>query len=584
MNTAQKPSPWLEHPILPEQLCPHASFIEYLRWMRVKSGDGTIDSGTILELFQKFQNNDFSKHLIRLTNRTKNISHTYFEATSPWRIRVGGSKGPESMLLPAFDALGMPYLPSSTLKGVARAIASKDSNYSEEKIKQIFGDINPKSSMGLVIFLDAYPLPGDNKQGGLKPDMANSIWKWEGIKPPEYNTNPNIFISLQKSTFVIGLRRGDECSEEIFNQVVVWLKKGLGYGIGSRVNTGYGSLDIKDEKPKRRSRILAVPFKLKGQLIHAGQEFTEWRSRDEGGWKPPGKPLAEVRPTAFRSTLRYWFRALALGVIPNNQEVRDLEVEIFGDIEPKPHTGLFSLEITCGRFQEKTNRQDSYSSAEGGLILRHSPQMASLSDNKKQALEQLLQNLSWLMFHLGGVGQGSRRPCYSRQNRSRPPFWRGATLTATSQEDFWKIPGNLNKLKDIFRQRLQGFYAALEQFRDHGEIDYYHPQTVLTPTSQTWVEAVDKNCRIVCVTGPEEDQKPFALSKLHGIKHEGKTYHKYLCGSTAIPSPIWIAKVGNFQVVTIFGINEDLDNPRKKYLNILQKQSDSNYSEIWHFI
>jgi CRISPR-associated protein Cmr6 len=585
INNLSQPSPWLDHPDLPDKLSHNnASFVEYLRWMRVKSGDGTIDGGTILELFQEFKNNDVSKSLSRLTSRTKKLSHEWFEVTCPWRIRVGGTKGPESMLLPAFDALGMPYIPSSTLKGVARAIAMQDPNFTEEQIKHIFGDINPNSSMGLVIFLDAYPLPGEDKQGGLSPDMANSIWKWDRTTPPEYNTNPNVFISLKKSTFVIGLRQGNDCYEEIFNQVIVWLKRGLGYGIGSRVNTGYGSLDVKDEKPKRRLRILAVIFKLKGQLIHGGQKFTAWRPKDDGGWKPPGKALAEVRPTAFRSTMRYWFRALALGVLSNNQEIRDLELEIFGDIEPKPHTGLFRSEITNGRNQENTKKNENYSLAEGELILHHSSQTISLLENKKQALEQLLQNLTWLMFHLGGVGQGSRRPCYSRQNRSNPPWWRGASLTVISKDDFWKIPNNLNELKLIFRLRLQGFYTALQQFREKEEINYHHPRSILTPTPQTWAEVVDSNCRIVCVTGSTEKNKLFALAKLHEIEYQGRRYHRHLCGSTAKPSPVWIAEVGNFQVVTIFGVNEDSDNPRKQYLDKLQEQAGSNYSEIWNFI
>ncbi|KOP26842.1 hypothetical protein AMR41_08225 [Hapalosiphon sp. MRB220] len=584
MNNLRKPSPWLDHPDLPDKPSHNASFIEYLRWMRVKSGDGTIDSGTILELFQEFENNDFSKPLTRLTSRTKKLSHEWFEVTCPWRIRVGGAKGPESILLPAFDALGMPYIPSSTLKGVARAIATKDPNFSEEQIKNIFGDISPTSIMGLVIFLDAYPLPGKDKQGGLSPDMANSIWKWDGTIPPEYNTNPNVCISLAKSTFVIGLRRGDDCSEEIFNQVIAWLKKGLGYGIGSRVNTGYGSLDVKEDKLKRRARILAVHFKLKGQLIHGGQKFTEWRPKNDGGWKPPGKAIAEVRPTAFRSTLRYWFRAFALGILSNNQEVRDLELEIFGAIEPKPHTGLFSLEITNGECQENTKETDKYSLAEGGLILRHSSQSISLLENKKQALEQLLQNLTWLMFHLGGVGQGSRRPCYSRQSRSNPPWWRGASLKAISKDDFWKIPNSLDELKQIFRIRLKAFYTALQQFREKEEIDYYHPRTVLTPTSQTWAEVVDSNCRIIGVTGNKENNKPFALAKLHEIEYQGRRYHQYLCGSTVKPSPVWIAELGNFQVVTIFGVNEDSKNPRKQYLDKLREQAGSNDSEIWNFI
>lgn len=573
VNQPNQPSPWLRHPLLGMQPQTHsqASFVEYLRWMRVKSNDDTVDNGTVLELFAKFEGNDFSQALNRLTDRTKKLADEHFEVTCPWRIRVGGSKGPESMLLPAFDALGMPYIPSSTLKGVAREVASQDTNFTQKQIKEIFGDIEPNTCMGQVTFLDAHPLPGKYKQGGLLPDMANSIWRWEGTTPPQPNANPNTFLSLEKPTFIIGLRHSTGCKIETFEQVIIWLKKGLGYGIGSQVNSGYGSLDIKDEKLKRKPRILAVNFLLKGQLIHGRQTFDRWRPKNGGGWKPPGIAEAEVRSTAFRSVLRYWFRALALGVLCN-QAARDLEIEIFGGIEPKPYTGLFRLEINKAKVirDNAQNENQKYGVAEGELFLRYSSQAGTLLDDKKQALAALLQNLTWLMFHLGGVGQGARRPCYSRQNRNevRPPYWRGSTLKARTNEDFWFIPDNLNEFKRLFRQRIKEFYLQLQQFQCAGEINYQNPRNLVTPTTDRWLEVGDKNCRIVCVTGDAINDKPFALAKLH-LEYQGRRYNRVLCGSTAQPSPVWIAEVDKFQVVTVFGVNEDSRNPRNEYLQEL---------------
>ena len=251
----QPSSPWLNPNNLPET-ANTASFIEYLRWMR--SPNSQNKDSTKLELLSKFENNDFSAALNRLTERTKKIANFTFNAACPWRIRVGGAKGPESMLLPAFDALGMPYVPSSTLKGIARAIATK--NCSGEELNQIFGTIESEASMGQVIFLDAYPLPNKNSKAGLKPDIANSIWKWDGDNPPAYNTNPSIFLSLEKPTFVIGMRRGSSCSEETFNKVKQWLLNGLAQGIGAQVNTGYGTLDAQGKQATKKKTILNVKF------------------------------------------------------------------------------------------------------------------------------------------------------------------------------------------------------------------------------------------------------------------------------------------------------------------------------------
>ncbi len=584
-NQPPKPSPWLN----PQQEKPdkNASFVEYLRWMRVKSDDGTIDGGTTIELFQRFENNDYSAALTRLTNRTKKLADECFEAACPWRIRVGGAKGPESMLLPAFDTLGMPYIPSSSFKGVARAIASQDSTITETQVKEIFGDIEPSSSMGQVIFLDAYPLPGNNKQGGLMPDMTNSIWKWEGTTPPKYDTNPNTFLSLKKPTFIIGLRRGAGCSQDTLIKVKQWLIKGLAQGIGSRVNTGYGELDVKGEKPTKKAIILSINFSLEGQLTHGRQTFGQWTLKNDGkGWKPPGKAEVEVLPTAFRSMLRYWFRALAIGVLPN-QQARDLEMEIFGGIEvaPDPLTGLFRLEITQEVIKQKNakDKNDPCGWLEGKLILRNSSQTARLSEQKKQGLKTLLQNLTWLMFHLGGVGQGARRPCYSRQNRSHAPWWRGATLEAVSEDEFWQLLNNLTEFKRQFRQRLEAFYTSLAQFRG-GNIDYRQPRTITTPTKTNWAEIIDKHCQIICVTGQEENAKPFALAKLHQLGRKNNNYDPNLCGATDKPSPVWIAQVGSLQVVTIFGWSNETSNPRHQYLEQLQSQGNKqSYQQIFPF-
>jgi len=605
-----KPSPWLNHPnnsnIEPSN---SASFVEYLRWMRVKLVDsipdsGTINSGTILELFKLFEDNDFSSTLTRLTERTKKLAEDWFQAECPWRIRVGGTKGPESMLLPAFDALGMPYIPSSTLKGIARAMAVKDATMTESKLKEIFGDINPESSMGQVIFLDAYPLPGERKQGGLMPDMANSIWKWEDKAPPEYNTNPNICISLKEPTFVIGLRRCLGCSDDTLQQVKIWLINGLSQGIGARVNSGYGTLKATGEAGRKITKlkpILSIPFELEGQLIHGRQRFNGWeRNQNDTKYKPPGIAESEVRAIAFRSMLRYWFRALALGVL-KSKSVRDLELEIFGGIEPNPTTGLFRLEVIAGNVDNEIT-QRSAGSLSGTLIIRSSShQLSILSqfsqlenltlderqeriEHKRRNLGNLLRTLTWLMFHLGGVGQGARRPCYKRSG-SNPP-WRGSTFISCSENDiFWQLPNDLTNFHRLFQQRLEEFYTALKHF---SRIRIDPSNLKLVATQQDWAEAVDLNCRIVVCQGKGsgEQGKGHALSILHStpLKDNGE-YDRQLCGgiNPGKPSPVWIREIKDtqenyFHVVTVFGVTS---GKREKFVKELEKKSRFGYFQIW---
>lgn len=243
------PSPWLDHPLHQNgnspNLDPTASFVEYLRWMRSPNSDcKDLTKVQILQMAQERAN--YRDRLIQLTSRTKQIAGegNFFQVKCSWRIRVGGHRGPESILLPAFDALGMPYIPSSTLRGVARTQAifqfmqteGMNRKQAEEAVAPYFGSLNAKASdrASKIIFLDAYPLPTPkDKSGGLSVDIANNIWSWEKDNSLKYSPNPNAFLSLKESTFLIGIRPAVNCHDDILKQVQQWLIKGLQDGIGS---------------------------------------------------------------------------------------------------------------------------------------------------------------------------------------------------------------------------------------------------------------------------------------------------------------------------------------------------------------
>lgn len=610
-------NPWLNHPLHQNQNptpAKEASFVEYLRWMRILRDNPNndlqiklVNNGEVLELLEKIlSNSDYGKRLERLTKRTRCIAQEHFEAKANWRVRVGGMRGPESMLLPAFDALGMPYIPSSTLKGIAREVAERELNaknpsVTPEQVREIFGEIEPTACMGKVVFLDAYPLPFPkikdlDEVEGLVPDMANSIWTWDNNNVPQYETNPNVFLSLRKPTFVIGLRLVNGADKTLLEPVKRWLFQGLAQGIGSRVNSGYGTFEIIDSQKteKKNTEILSVQFQLRGQLIHGRQYFDAWeerRNRDE--WKPPGQPQVEVRPPAFRSMLRYWFRTLALGVLEAKQ-VKDWELEIFGGIEHPARMGMFQLEISDGRVvrDNATNQDDECGFAEGTLIIRRSPIFTG-SQSQREAVTKLLRSLTWLTFHLGGVGQGARRPCYSRQNRqhAHPPWWRGSSVKLISPENrYWNCPPNLDTFQRVFSKRLSSFYQNLSIL---SELTCDSTQLKTAQRNGNWAEAIDSNCRIICIKGAITNEKPRALALLHQeATINGNGYNPELCGSTEVRSPIWIARVGSrfddeigfeeqgFDVVTIFGTDNDC---RQQYYNLLinREYPVTDYREIF---
>ena len=87
---------------------------------------------------------------------------------------------------------------------------------------------------------------------------------------------------------------------------------------------------------------LRVKFSLEGQLIHGYQKAGEWNQ--EKRCFNNGGNQAEVRPIAFKSMLRYWFRVFALGVIPP-AEVQIWEGRLFGSIQPHQYQGYLRVNI-----------------------------------------------------------------------------------------------------------------------------------------------------------------------------------------------------------------------------------------------
>jgi CRISPR-associated protein Cmr6 len=468
----------------------------------------------------------------------------------------------------------MPYIPSSTLRGVARNQAIREimaeNNLewkdAEKEIAPYFGDINAKekkNKTGKVVFFDAYPLP--SKNGGLEMDMANNIWSWKDDSL-EYSPNPNPFFSLKESTFLIGLRLASNCQDEkILEQVKQWLKKGLQLGIGSQVNTGYGQFIVSGKNPRLESEFYRLDFDLEGQLIHGYQKFEKGKPR----------PQSEVRPVAFKSMMRYWFRVFASGVLPIN-EVQEIEAKLFGSINPRKY----------GYLKVNTTETPSHSKNEqyGSVILSLSTETPTSQIN---SLKKLYKHLLWFIVNMGGIGQGARRPKYKRSSN---PQIRGCTIYINNDEEFWETPNSIQLVQRQFQARLRDFYNSLGQVVG-ADIDTNNLRTVGQVSQNFWNDVADSNCKILVCKGENSSNKVYALKVLHSPEfNPNGNYNPDLCGKVGIkkedtkPSPVWIANVGDddhfsCQIVTVFGANL---NPRQEFIRQLRSNtSPQNFAQIF---
>jgi len=638
------PSPWLEHPLHPNgtpSTHKTAGFVEYLRWMR--SPDGAYKDLTKVQILQIAEEAaNYRARLETLNRRLKQMAgpNNWFEVTCPWRIRVGGTKGPESMLLPAFDALGMPYIPSSTLRGVARAYAIRDFMKSkgmswpegDRHVEAWFGHLDGKEDnrAGKVIFLDAYPTPSQN--GGLAMDMANNLWRWDRDQLGNYSPNPNPFFSLRNVSWLVGLRPLRPEYAEAAQQVRAWLMAGLAQGIGSQVNSGYGFVREQGSTHLPEG-FFRVDFEVYGQLVHSLRRLNlkyPLRENGQANYALAAGNGEELRSVAIKGLLRYWFRVFALGVLPN-PEVKLAEERIFGGIDPKTRgcLGVYVFEDENSHQPapelNKDGKDKPHGRQKGQLILSRSSEPVPPQIEDKSSFEAslaiLAQELVWLAFHLGGVGQGARRPLYSRNNRKdgKPPWWRGSTLVPTYSNSF---PKPRDFVKE-FGEHLQRFYEALEQISLTSRVPL---RSVVQANESVWEEAADAHCQIWLMPNssatssqpnptarpPRSGQSPpsrsisgaklKSLQILHNSVHllldvyqrkknstdksekaeayKALTEAKNLCGHTdtdypngkkreATPSPIWIANHESHQVVTVFGATQD---PRKKFVDQLKRQ------------
>lgn len=594
-NNPPPPSPWLdpENEPQPDQ---SASFVEYLRWMR--AADYPHKDATKTQILQTAQENaNYTQRLEQLNQRTQLLAKDgiAFQVKSTWRIRVGGHRGPESILLPAFDALGMPYIPSSTLRGVARNQAIREimatNNLewkdAEKEIAPYFGDIKEKKNKtGKVVFFDAYPLP--SKNGGLEMDMANNIWSWKDDSM-EYSPNPNPFFSLKEPTFLIGLRLrlASNCQDEkILEKVKQWLKKGLQLGIGSQVNTGYGQLIVSGKNPRLESEFYRLDFELEGQLIHGYQKF------ENGNYGARPRPQSEVRPVAFKSMMRYWFRVFASGVLPIN-EVQEIEAKLIGGINPKKY-GVQEIEAKLfgginpkkyGYLKVNTTETPSHHNNEqhGSVILSLSTETPTSQIN---SLKKLYKHLLWFIVNMGGIGQGARRPKYKRSSN---PQIRGCTIYINNDEEFWETPNSIQLVQRQFQARLRDFYNSLGQVVG-ADIDPNNLRTVGQVSQNFWNDVADSNCKILVCKGENSSNKVYALKVLHSPEfNPNGNYNPDLCGKVGRkkedtkPSPVWIANVGDdhfsCQIVTVFGANL---NPRQEFIKQLRSNtSPQNFAQIF---
>ncbi|NEQ32840.1 MAG: hypothetical protein F6K04_17860, partial [Leptolyngbya sp. SIO4C5] len=370
------------------------------------------------------EQNSCKKLYTYLCDRTELLADEVITVRFPWRLRVGGTRGFRELILPVFHPVyGIPYVPSSSLKGFLRAWAR---NAQQEAFNRLLGFLEgDKAAVAAVQILDAFPTAPC-----LKLDMANPQWTWKGNQV-RYGTVPHSLLSMAEVTLKIGLTRTSIGSAADVEVVKNWLKQAFqAEGLGSRVSAGYGQATRIDGSASTSFSSLTHP--------HSSEHPFEFWSQGIYG---PNEKTPEFRSVAVRGVLRYWFRAVALALY-SADDCRTLEQKVFGGIEPQPQEGSFKLISVLD--DEDVGSQIKPHSGTGKLILQ----------TKKNQHLVLLQALLKLAFHIGGLGRGARRPLHWNSGRLRGCFWQ-----VTTPEEI--LPCTLQAWEQFFQDLLTAFDQVL---------------------------------------------------------------------------------------------------------------------------
>jgi len=467
-----------------------------------------------------------------------------FKVFFNWRMRVGGTRGFAELLLPALHPVfGIPYIPASSLKGAALAWAEKHHSNKGE-IQELLGMLEGKTAKAAKIeFLDAFPT-----KPCLSVDVATPQWHWENPEQKViYNPEPHSLLTLEQPQFLIGFcPTGTQYADKV-EVVKKWLENALKTGgVGSRVSGGYGRT-VSQEAQLAHSK--SFDFELWTQGMYGSNPPT----KDN---KYQGNP--EFRPTAIRGILRYWFRAVALGLYEAKICVT-LEELLFGKLGQQ---GKISVSVRINPSQ----RKDPYLYT--GKIILEATEAKYLS---------LIERCLILGSFLGGAGRGSRRPLHLLNGRMRGCHWfiDGDNLPLVSNEQQWRT---------FFKTVTDAFKAIQSSTKSYNSSpgkpgNKQRQQDVLDTNAQIWL-LKDAN-----LSAPEKvkdwsnaNVKGAALNLLYSDPQfkgvSGGIGNANVGGDLGTPSFVWIKSIfpiadSPYQVVSIFGS----DHPeRLKFATELKNQ------------
>ncbi len=253
---------------------------------------------------------------------SQRFSHPFEHVSSDYSVKLNlGSRMIVNMSTGILENAGLalhrhfncPYIPGTSLKGIARHTAwtdlknagEEDKESIQDQMERVFGTGEQR---GRIAFLSAFP---SQNSWRLSVDILNPHGGNDYTNPI-----PSFFMTVEKGAeFLFQLKKiGNSHKKEDLDKAAEWLKRGLvEHGIGAKTTGGYGWFtdgEISED---------AIEIKL------ATPGFF-------GGAFPLNVDDTTLRSSSLRGMLRWWWRTLYRSYFPS-KELRAIEDSIWGSTE-----------------------------------------------------------------------------------------------------------------------------------------------------------------------------------------------------------------------------------------------------------
>ena len=491
-----------------------------------------------------------------------------------WRFVTNGGQD-DGIIRPVIGARGIPYYPGSSMKGAFRQACQ---TLFPDQVKYYCGD---KDNPGILRFHGGYPT-----DDGWQYDLVDLVHPQQGWQVKTNNTQQKpqgesafALISLYQPELKFAISSNETFDDSEWENIWKIWELAISDGLGCRVSAGYG----QPEKPT--GKILYRAY-LEGQGI---------ASTVIGG-------ESEFRPNIFKASIRG--HALRIfGGLTDAKTAERLVENLFGGVSDGGTFGLLAInwrntiEPILDEFEAGYN-EPTYK-VKGILRWRLTQ---DIGQERKQALNRLIQGLMTFAMLLGGLGKSWRRVDHrlfyeEYYDRKKPLIgchwqWRDKSLNKFNLIVYPKqVPSFLNSVVKRAKawMQLEGITPTTDQYANWREA--WHKDNV-----QVWGRVAADQQDSQAIKWFHDAYRP-AIREIN--QPESSIYRTDLTGSMSQISRMWhrmyplARKLKNpkpkqpeyiypsnsqyLELLTIFPDESDICN---EFINFLSSES-SGFTKLW---